>query len=164
MRFWTKKELLEHLGKDRKDVRLVDRMVARGEVERVSWGYEYLGSAKRWEADLELKKKYDELEKEYKDLEASYIKWIQEHPATSTTKDKEGVKDSELLWHLEYMYNMVQAKNTFINEVVQQYYNKNSSANDFDDAKDKCYKLFKYEEDPNEKDELEYIKDILTWN
>ena len=60
------------------------------------------------------------------------------------------------------MYNMVQAKNTFINEVVQQYFNKNSSANDFDDAKDKCYKLFKYEEDPNEKDELEYIKDILT--
>jgi hypothetical protein len=33
--YQTKGELLESLGKDRKDVRCIDRMIRRGEVEKV---------------------------------------------------------------------------------------------------------------------------------
>lgn len=40
--FQSKKELLEYLGKSPKDTRLVDRMIARGEVEKWTDGYELL--------------------------------------------------------------------------------------------------------------------------
>ena len=32
--FQKKNQILEYLGKDRKDVRLIDRMIARGEIEK----------------------------------------------------------------------------------------------------------------------------------
>ena len=87
MRFWTKKELLEHLGKDRKDVRLVDRMVARWEVERVSWGYEYLGSAKSW--DEVLMKKVKELEEENEKLKQENKELFLESLWSSESSDNE---------------------------------------------------------------------------
>lgn len=41
MRFRTKWELLEYLGKDKKYVRLIDRMMVKGAVTMVDWEYEY---------------------------------------------------------------------------------------------------------------------------
>ena len=41
MFFRTKWDLLEYLGKDRKDVRYIDRLMVKGIVEKVSWGYEF---------------------------------------------------------------------------------------------------------------------------
>ena len=41
MWFRTKKALLEYLGKNWNDNKLVDRLVNKGLVERVEWGYEY---------------------------------------------------------------------------------------------------------------------------
>ena len=41
MKFRKKGKLLEYLGKDKKDVRLIDRMIVRGEVKRESGMYIY---------------------------------------------------------------------------------------------------------------------------
>jgi predicted RNase H-like nuclease (RuvC/YqgF family) len=41
MEFRTKWELLEYLGQDKKYVRLIDRMIVKGEVEIVDWMYVY---------------------------------------------------------------------------------------------------------------------------
>jgi hypothetical protein len=40
MFFRTKWDLLEYLGKDRKDVRYIDRLMVKDIVEKVAWGYE----------------------------------------------------------------------------------------------------------------------------
>ena len=65
MKFRKKGELLEYLGKDKKDVRLIDRMIVRGEVKRENSMYIY-------EDDKEviewLKKENDELKKGIKNL------------------------------------------------------------------------------------------------
>ena len=98
MRFWTKKELLEHLGKDRKDVRLVDRMVDRGEVERVSWGYEYLGSARGW--DEVLMKKVKELEEENEKLKQENKELFLESLWSNESSES---KDNELQANYEYL-------------------------------------------------------------
>ena len=112
----------------------------------------------------------EEVKKEKSELEADYIKWIQEHPAgrgvdknnnNNKVNTLTEVSDSELLWHLGYLYDMVEKKNSFIDEVVQQFFNKNRMSYDYDWAREECYKIFKYVEDLNEQDELEYVKDII---
>ena len=64
MKFQTKKELLRYLGKNEDDRKLVDRMVARGEV-RLEWRIYVLEekAAEDNSADLEyLNKEYEKLE------------------------------------------------------------------------------------------------------
>lgn len=86
MIFKTKWELLEYLGEDKKYVRLIDRMMVKGEVNKTPDGYEYIDKD-REEIErlrLEVQRLTDEVEEvknEKSELEADYIKWIQEHPA-----------------------------------------------------------------------------------
>jgi len=86
MIFKTKGELLEYLGEDKKYVRLIDRMIVKGEVNKTTEGYEYIDKD-REEIErlrLEVQRLTDEVEElkdEKAELEADYIKWIQEHPA-----------------------------------------------------------------------------------
>lgn len=93
MRYRTKGELLGYLGKDRRDVRLIDRMMVRGEVGHDEDGY-YL--IKQYEAN--------EWEMKYKELEADYIKWIQEHPAGRWV-DKNTTHTTDEVSDLEYLNN-----------------------------------------------------------
>lgn len=58
--FESKGELLEYLGKDRKDVRLVDRMMVRREVGKNERGYYVVREA--W------KERVEELERENEEL------------------------------------------------------------------------------------------------
>lgn len=58
MGFETKRALLEHMGKNPSDNKLVDRMMLRGEVEFRDWMYYLVES----EEVKELKKKISELE------------------------------------------------------------------------------------------------------
>ena len=62
MKFRKKGELLEYLGKDRKDVRLIDRMIVRGEVKRENGMYIYESK------EMALQQEVDELKKENKNL------------------------------------------------------------------------------------------------
>ena len=55
MFFRTKWDLLEYLGKDRKDVRYIDRLMVKDIVEKVAWGYELHDPDKE---EIERLKKY----------------------------------------------------------------------------------------------------------
>ena len=172
MRFKTKKELLEHLGKNVNDRKLVDRMMSKGEVVMVDWEYEYNTPAEDFsEREKELMEKIEWLEftLDLKESQIEGLRWeieeLKKTPAVQVEKNvaytTNEVSDSELLWHLEYLYDMVEKKNSFIAEVVQQFFNKNRMSYDYDWAREECYKIFKYVEDLNEQDELEYVKDII---
>lgn len=77
MRFKTKKELLEHLGKNVNDRKLVDRMMSKGEVVMVDWEYEYNTPAEDFsEREKELMDKIDGLEFTL-DLKESQIESLQ---------------------------------------------------------------------------------------
>ena len=56
----TKGELLEHMGKNKGDVRLVDRMMAKGDVRKDENGY-YFKMDK-------IREMYDELKRENEEL------------------------------------------------------------------------------------------------
>lgn len=53
MEFRKKKEILEYLGKDVKDVRLIDRMIKRGEIKRE--GCVYIYESREVELEKEIK-------------------------------------------------------------------------------------------------------------
>ena len=62
MKFNTKKDLLRYLGKNEDDRKLIDRMVARGEV-KVEWRLYVIEDKKAATDDLEyLNKEYEKLE------------------------------------------------------------------------------------------------------
>lgn len=63
--FESKGELLEYLGKDRKDVRLVDRMMVRREVGKNERGYYVVREA--W------KERVEELERENEELKKGWV-------------------------------------------------------------------------------------------
>lgn len=77
MRFKTKKELLEHLGKNVNDRKLVDRMMSKGEVVMIDWEYEYNTPAEDFSGrEKELMDKIDGLEFTL-DLKESQIESLQ---------------------------------------------------------------------------------------
>lgn len=59
MEFRTKKEVLEYLGKDVKDVRLIDRMIKRGEIKKE--GSLYIYESREVELEKEIKNLKDKL-------------------------------------------------------------------------------------------------------
>lgn len=65
MEFRTKKELLEYLGKDTKDVRLVDRMMKRGEIKK-EW-FMYIYESKEIELEKEVKNLREKLDSMLRD-------------------------------------------------------------------------------------------------
>lgn len=72
MYYLTKWEFLESIGKDRRDVRLVDRMIKRGEVLHNDKGYSLTKEAYKEAYDGELerfKKEKSELKKRIAELE-----------------------------------------------------------------------------------------------
>lgn len=99
--FSSKKELLKHLGKNEKDVRLVDRMISKGEVIKTEeWDYELVDIAdvrqtvdKLLEEIVQLKTEKGELEKKVADLELD--KEIRE----SNEVSMEDLKEATAQWH-----------------------------------------------------------------
>lgn len=67
--FSSKKALLEHLGKNGKDTRLIDRMIAKGEVQRLEDGGYELVQNMSGEEVAALREKIAEQEKRIADLE-----------------------------------------------------------------------------------------------
>lgn len=88
MGFETKRALLEHMGKNPSDNKLVDRMMLRGEVEFRDWMYYLVES----EEVKELKKKISELENSgtVGELEEAKAQWAYyEKLYNYEVKDKE---------------------------------------------------------------------------
>ena len=67
MWFRTKKEVLEYLGKDCKDVRYVNRKVAKGEIKEVDGWYELVYI--QWDRLRELEEENEKLKARVKELE-----------------------------------------------------------------------------------------------
>ena len=151
MAIWyhKKKDILEKMWKNGKDYKLLDRLISSWVV--ITDGYRYAIYKEYMESRVE------ELEKEIKNLkEKDGINAIKKEEIAVQS----AVSDSELLDHLRYLYYRNEAKLEGLNNVVLMYYHKNSDKW-FDECLEKVYKMIGYEEDPSEKDELEYIKSII---
>ena len=143
MIYRTKADLLGRLGKARSDVRLIDRMVGRGEVKKTSEWYEL--------------------------NENFFIKWINEYDKNmiqgNTTYDKNITlpdKDlEELKDHLRFFYEMNLKRREAMKNVVQWVYNKNQSAW-WEAAEANANKFMKFEPDINEDAEIEYVGGLLS--
>lgn len=122
MEFRTKWELLEYLGQDKKYVRLVDRMIVKGEVEIVDWVYVYnkvddsKDTVKLLEDEVKklkeenekLKERVHELEEVCKDSlfwddKEDTAKWDIEKELENTARELE-----ELKVNYEYLHNKFQ--------------------------------------------------------
>ena len=117
--FQSKKEILEYLGKNSKDTRLLDRMIKRGEVEKTDEWYKLVQKGNEEVEKLraeneELKKKVVDLEldKEIKESnevsEAEYkearVQWL--YYADEYEKEK---KDKE--FRIRKCFQWIKAKN-----------------------------------------------------
>ena len=159
MLFKTKGDLLEYLGKKRTDNKLIDRMILRGEVSKwVGW-YEYTDirvaeiNMLKWRIK-ELEEKLKESEQQGKIPYSEQGKIPYQQVWTSASED--------LLDHLALMYTYVEQKNEFINKVVKSYYEKFSWQYDWEWAVDKVYKMYQYTPDVAEKEEIDYVKSLVT--
>lgn len=80
MRFRTKKEVLEYLGKNTNDRKLVDRMITRWEIIMTNWEYELVDAAENNTTqhttlpvqDKQLTTPSSSIEKEYEELKVNY--------------------------------------------------------------------------------------------
>lgn len=143
MIYRTKADLLGRLWKARSDVRLIDRMVGRGEVKKTSEWYEL--------------------------NENFFIKWINEYDKNmiqdNTIYDKNitlPIQDcNELLDHLRFFYEMNLRRKAAMNIIVKSIYNKNQA--DWRDAAiEKANSLMKFTPNPDEDAEVEYVGGLLS--
>ena len=143
MIYRTKADLLGRLWKARSDVRLIDRMVGRGEVKKTSEWYE-------------LNEKF-------------FIKWVNEYDKNmiqdNTTYDKNitlPIQDcNELLDHLRFFYEMNLQRKAAMDIIIQSIYNKNQ-ADWWDAAVEKANSLMKFTPNPDEEAEVEYVGGLLS--
>ena len=142
MIYKTKADLLGKLWKSRSDVRLIDRMVHRGEVKKVAEWYEV--------------------------NENFFIKWINEYDKNMIQNDKAvnnndksmTLPDENLLDHLRFFYEMNLRRKEAMGEVVKGTFNKNPQAWR-EDAEKKAYAFMKFESNPDEEAEIEYVGGLL---
>ena len=98
--FSSKKALLEHLGKNGKDTKLVDRMIGKGEVQRLEdGGYELIQNMSGEEAAA-LREKIAEQEKKIADLELDLAMCQAEKEAAQRGQvTMEELKYATAQWH-----------------------------------------------------------------
>lgn len=166
--FESKKAILEHCGKDSKDVRWLDRAIKDGRVWICDGAYyvvsEYVTHLEEENAELEeVMVKWREKAQALEGGEKSDLKLISkamgekvlDHGEIRRLEDE----NIDLRRHLMYLRERNDAKQAAIDGLTQSYYQKNSQQYDFDTAKEKFYALIKYTEDPNEKDERQFAID-----
>ena len=163
MEFETKKALLEYLGKDPNDRKLVDRMIARWDVYMEDGMY-YLVDKEDIhvlrEENEKLKKKLEE-NSDLKFISKAMGEKVLDHGEIKRLEDE----NLDLRRHLMYLWERTDHKNECLDWLVQSFFNKNRQQYDFDTAKEKFYDLIKYNDDPLEKEERQRAVDnwILIW-
>lgn len=151
--FRTKGDLLESIGKNRKDNKLVDRMMLRGEVYMEGWMYYIVDKMVR----------IQQLEEENKRLKSELDKVKSEDKADIPYKvEIPSNVNNDMLDHLALMYVYVEKKNEFMNKVVKSYYDKFSWQYDWEWAVEKVYGMYWYSPDEWENDELEYVRSLIS--
>lgn len=143
MIYKTKADLLGRLWKSRSDVRLIDRMVHRGEVKKVAEWYEV--------------------------NENFFIKWINEYDKNMIQNDKAinnndksmTLPEENLLDHLRFFYEMNLRRKAAMDIIIQSIYNKNQ-ADWWEAAVEKANSLMKFTPNPDEDAEVEYVGGLLS--
>lgn len=165
-RYFKKSEILREMWKNPKDIRLLDRMIARGEIieEWGKWRFTNEVESESWQKvdidiDAIVDKKLSLLVQEYKDRIKELEEELKKKSVTVVTPSS---NDSDLLDHLALMYIYVEKKNEFMNKVVKSYYDKLSGQYDREWAVEKVYGMYWYTPDEWEKDELEYVRQIIS--
>lgn len=166
-RYFKKSEILREMWKNPKDIRLLDRMIARGEIieEWGKWRFTNEAESESWQkVDIDIDsivdKKLSLLVQEYKDRINELEEELKKKSVATATPSSTHV-DSDLLDHIRLLYQFNEAKQNAINELVQLYYNKNTSWW-WDNAVEKTYWMIKYSENPLENDELEYVRSLIS--
>ena len=142
----TKGDLLESQGKDRADVRWVDRQMAKWMIGHNEDGFYFIMDYYREEIENLKKEKKSEWVNVDMDKYKAYVKQLKE-------------ENLDLRRHLMYLWERNDHKNECIDWMVQSYFNKNRQQYDYDGAKEKFYSLIKYKEDPLEWEERKWAID-----
>ena len=155
--FESKKAILEHCGKDSKDVRWLDRAIKDGRVWICDGAYYVVSEY------------VTHLEEENAELEEVMVKWREKAQALEGGEKSDLKLISKAMGEKVLEHRPKKALNVsageerckaggyrWLNSVLLS---KNSQQYDFDTAKEKFYALIKYTEDPNEKDERQFAID-----
>lgn len=142
MIYKTKADLLGRLWKSRSDVRLIDRMVHRGEVKKVAEWYEV--------------------------NENFFIKWINEYDKNMIQNDKAvnnndksmTLPDENLLDHLRFFYEMNLKRKASMDIIIKMFANKYQDLW-WEEAVAKALWIMKFEPNPDEDVEIEYVGGLL---
>ena len=142
MIYKTKADLLGRLWKSRSDVRLIDRMVHRGEVKKVAEWYEV--------------------------NENFFIKWINEYDKNMIQNDKAvnnndksmTLPEENLLDHLRFFYEMDLRRKSAMEEVIKMFANKYQDLWR-EEAEKKALWIMKFIPNSLEDEEIEYVGGIL---
>ena len=150
----TQREVSEYYGKNPNDRSFISRKIIKWEVIKKDWWYEIL------ESSVTKCNRCKELEQEIARLKAELEKCSVN--TTQCSKNTTVSVDNDILDHLALMYSYVEMKNEFINRVVKSYYEKFSWQYDWDWAVEKVYKMYQYNPDVAEKEEIDYVKSLVT--
>ena len=154
MEFTTKRELLEYLGKNPDDRKLVDRMIKRWEVYREDWMYNLITDKQSLIDEIK------NLREEIKELKKSEPKQIIAVPEWEWIRRvAEEVKD--LRSHLSYIWQRNEHRRACIEKMAQAFFEKNRQKYDFEWAMEAFNKVIWFIEDIDEPDEREWA--ISEW-
>lgn len=135
MRYETKKAILEAYGKAWKNVRRLDKAIQRGFIVERNGMYAFKSETEKVDISW-LKEENERLRKEVEGLK------------------KNGWEDLKL--HLKFFYEMDLQRKSAMDIIIQSIYNKNQ-ADWWDAAVEKANSLMKFEPNPDEDAELEYV-------
>ena len=138
----TKKAILEAYGKDWKNVRRLDKAIQRWFIVKNHWQYAF-------------RRDVEQVEKSWQQVDISWLKEENER----LRREVEGLKKSswgELRDHLKFFYEMDLARKAAMEKVMQWIYDKNQSAW-WDAAVESANKFMKFEPNPLEEEEIEYV-------
>ena len=140
MRYETKKAILEAYGKAWKNVRRLDKAIQRGFIVERNGMYAFSS--------------------EYNKVDISWLKEENER----LRKEIEGLRKNgwwDLIDHLKFFYEMDLQRKAAMDIIVQSIYNKNQ-ADWWDAAVEKANSLMKFEPNPDEDAEVEYVGGLLS--
>lgn len=141
MWYETKRAILEAYGKDWKNVRWLDKAIQRGFIVEIDGMYAFRSEVE-WVDISWLKREIEQLRKE-----------------NATLKNNNN-SSTDLLDHLKFFYEMDLARKEAMENMVRAYYN-NKPADWWEAAEAQAYKVMKFNPNPYENDEIEYVKWII---
>lgn len=139
MRYETKKAILEAYGKAWKNVRRLDKAIQRGFIVERNGMYAFSSECNKVDISW-LKEENERLRKEVEGLRKNW--WW------------------DLIDHLKFFYEMNLQRKAAMDEVIKWIYNKNMSAW-WDAAVENANKFMKFELNPDEDAEVEYVRGLL---